>query len=65
MFFQKIKNFFKKNTNEEFQKAEIDLNQPKSEENNFESSQIEILSEPDKTESVIKKSKKRIAKYRK
>jgi len=65
MFFQKIKNFFKKDTNEEFQKAEIDLNQSKSTENNFESSQIEILPELDKTESVIKKSKKRIVKYRK
>jgi hypothetical protein len=53
MFFQKIKNFFKKNTNEEFQKAEVVLDQTQLKENNFESSQIEIEQEP-----VIKKTKR-------
>ena len=57
--FEKIKNLFKKNSPKEYQNSEVFLNKQENKENNFESSQIEIESEP-----VIKQIKRSL-KYRK
>lgn len=70
--FGSIKNLFKKFLNDtpssEEETVDVDetpIAKQNISEDTFEPSQIEVLPEPDKSESVIKKSKKRIVKYRK